>query len=309
MTKPDLESLLKNSGFDLVGIAPYQKLTEERVALEKWTERGMAADMEYMKRNFDKKEDPALVVPGCKSIIVVGMNYFTRRHAPAEKGKISKYAWGGDYHDVMLERLYRICDAIKTDFPGSSSRAYVDFGPTMDRRWAVRAGLGWQAKNGCIISPEIGSFFFIGLIITTVDFADATPGRIPDGCGSCARCMKACPTGAIVSPTVVDARKCLSYWTIEYKGESLPDEIADKQSGNLFGCDICQDVCPWNIKLEIPTAEQAFLPRNDQSSIAPVEVIEMTQGDFNARFRKSPVKRTKLAGLKRNAESLLRFNK
>ncbi len=217
-------------------------------------------------------------------------------------GRLSRYAWGTDYHDILLPKLKIISESIKNLCPGAATAEYVDTGPVLERQWAVRAGIGWQGKNGCIINKEYGSYFFLGTVITDVYFEPDMPQS--DHCGKCTACIDACPTGAIVSPKVIDSRKCLGYWTVEAKPDiEFPSYIQKNQSGALFGCDICQEVCPWNKKASACNEKQ-FYPRNGETCLSKGYVENMTQEEFSLRFRKSPVKRVKLAGLKRNARYL-----
>lgn len=289
-------------GFADVGIAIAEPL-DTRFYSE-WLARGYAGTMHYLERNIDKRGDIQLILPGARSVIAVAENYYTpfQHSSTPAAGKISRYAWGEDYHHVLLEKLRRLAVNIGEIIPGSESKPYVDTGPTMDKLWAVRAGLGWQGKNSNVISRKFGSWFFIGLIITTAELTPDTP--IPDFCGDCTACLDACPTGAIVEPYVVNGTLCLSYWTIETKPEiEIPVEIARNMDGWVFGCDVCQDVCPWN-RFRKNSGEERYLPRNSETAFLLNGIDTMEQEEFSARFRSSPVKRTKLAGLKRNAKAL-----
>jgi epoxyqueuosine reductase len=291
-------------GFDAVGIARAEPLAEEFARYEEWIDRGMHGTMGYMARNAEKRRDVAEIVPGARSVIVVARTYDTpARHDDAASGKISRYAFGDDYHDVLPDMLDRLCDVLRTIDPGSVSRRYVDTGPVLEKQWAVRAGLGWQGKHSNILRRDIGSFFFLGVIITTTDLEADTPQT--DMCGTCTACLDACPTQAIVEPYVVDGTRCISYWTIETKPDvEIPADIAGHLDGWLFGCDTCQDVCPWN-RFRKETTEPRFFPRDGVTVLDPAAVVTLHPDEFSARFRGSPIKRTKLAGLQRNARALL----
>lgn len=303
-TTQQLKDYCRSLGFDAVGIARAEPLEEEREHLLEWLARGYHATMEYMARNVDKRLDPRLIVPEAKSIIVVALSYDTpyRHHTQPGYGKISRYAWGDDYHDIIGAKLQRIVEWIAAQIPGSRSKAYVDTGPVMEKQWARRAGIGWQGKNTNIISRRMGSFFFLGVVITTAELTPDEPER--DYCGTCTACLDACPTGALVAPYVLDASRCISYWTIETKPDvEFPLEIRQHLDGWLFGCDVCQDVCPWN-RFRKETREPAFMPRYGQTELALDEVLSMSIDQFRERFRRSPIKRVKHAGLQRNARML-----
>jgi len=292
----------KQIGFDLVGFVKADELTEETANLEKWLEMKYNGDMEYMERNLEKRKDISKIFPDAKSIISLGVNYYTDEQYTDQKnkGKISRYAWGKDYHLVIWEKLNQLESELKEIDPEFESKSYVDTGPVMDKAWAVRAGLGWLGKHTNIINEEIGSWFFIANLITNYEF-EYSP-VIADHCGSCTACIEACPTNAIADEYLLDSTKCISYLTIENKKE-IPDEFKGKFDSWIFGCDICQDVCPWNIKFSELTQKIEFLPKNKELKIS--EVINMTEEEFRERFSESPVKRTKLKGLKRNAEFII----
>jgi len=292
----------KQIGFDLVGFVKADELTEETANLEKWLDMKYNGDMEYMERNLEKRKDISKIFPDAKSIISLGVNYYTDEQYTNQKnkGKISRYAWGKDYHLVIWEKLNQLESELKEIDPEFESKSYVDTGPVMDKAWAVRAGLGWLGKHTNIINKEIGSWFFIANLITNYEF-EYSP-VIADHCGSCTACIEACPTNAIADEYLLDSTKCISYLTIESKKE-IPDEFKGKFDNWIFGCDICQDVCPWNIKFSELTQKIEFLPKNKELKIS--EVINMTEEEFRERFSESPVKRTKLKGLKRNAEFII----
>lgn len=291
-------------GFDKVGFAPAEALAEEGVRFGEWLGRGYQGEMAWLEREPEKRADPRILFPGARSVIAVALNYHTpHKHSDGpQAGKISRYAWGDDYHDVMREKLRILLDWILAEVPGSEGKICVDTAPIMDKAWAVRAGLGWLGKHSNVITTELGSWVFLGEIIVNFEL-DHTAESVPDHCGSCTKCLDACPTGAIVEPHVVDSRKCISYATIELRDETLPSYIAENQDGWLYGCDICQDVCPWN-RFEEPSGESRFEPRNGETEISLDAVAAMNHDAYVERFRKSAIKRTKLSGLKRNAAAL-----
>ncbi len=294
----------KELGFAKVGIVPAVELDIERSRLEEWLARGFQGSMAWMERDPQKRTDPRKLFPQAKSVIVVAMNYFTPQdhEDAADKGKISRYAWGDDYHEVLRQRMGELLRWIRSELPDAEGKICVDTSPVMDKAWAVRAGLGWLGKHSNVINPEIGSWFFIGEILLNLDLGDDTE-IVADHCGTCTACIDACPTGAIVEPYVVDSRRCISYATIELRDDTFPADLAENLNGWLYGCDICQDVCPWN-RFEKPVRETAFEPRNGETSLDLDAVIRLDQDSFAERFRRSPIKRTKLSGLKRNARYL-----
>jgi epoxyqueuosine reductase len=293
-------------GFTKVGIVPARALTREGELLEQWLSLGYQADMKWMESDPDLRTDPSRLLSGARSVVVLALNYYTPHQHSSEpgQGKVSRYAWGDDYHLVMKEKMQSLLDWIVTEKPGTIGKLCCDIQPTMDKAWAVRAGIGWMGKHSNVISREFGSWFFIGEIVLDIelDFDDAI---VPDHCGTCTACLDACPTGAIVEPFLVDSNRCLSYATIELRTPELPETIEGSLSGWLYGCDICQDVCPWN-RFQIPTEENRFEPRNSETSIDLTLIAQMEQDEYVERFRHSAVKRTKLSGLKRNAAALAR---
>ncbi len=291
----------KELGFDLVGFAPADKLEIEIEHLKKWLDRNNHGTMEYMSRNFEKRFDVRNILPNARSVISLAMNYYTPQQHEDQNGfgKVSRYAWGKDYHLIIWERLEVLEEELKKLDPAFECVTYIDTGPVMDKAWAVRAGIGWMGKNTNVINREMGSWFFIATVINNYDFVYSE--TVPDFCGSCTACIDACPTGAIVQEYIVDANKCISYLTIENKS-SIPDNFKNQFNNWLFGCDICQDVCPWNNKFSVLTGEKSFEPINKE--IVLDEISSMTAEQFKSRFETSPIKRTKLTGLKRNAEFL-----
>lgn len=303
--REQLESRANDLGFTAFGIARADPLDEESRHLREWLNLGYEGEMRWMNRNIERRTDPREVVPGAKSVIMLGYNYFTGR-APQDddKAKISNYAWGDDYHDVVTGKVRKLEASLHELAENAvASRSYVDTGPIMEKVWAARAGLGWIGKHTNLISREHGSWMFLGAIITDVELEYDSP--IPDYCGSCTRCIEACPTNAITQPYLLDAKKCLSYLTIEYRGKKLPDELADQMHGWIYGCDICQEVCPWNIKFEHPTDDPHFLPREENAGRDLNDWTELTVEEYRERFRHSPVKRAKYQGLMRNIRTAL----
>lgn len=284
-------------GFDIVGFAKAELLIEEISHLEEWLKRNYHASMEYMERNLHKRKDVSEILPGAKTVISLGINYYVDDHFDDQSEmKISRYAWGKDYHLVLWDKLQQLEEELKSIDPSFESKSYVDTGPVMDKVWAVRAGLGWMGKHTNVINKNIGSWFFISNIITNYEFFPSD--IITDHCGTCTACIDACPTNAIVDEYLLDAAKCISYLTIENKNE-IPEEFKGKFDNWVFGCDICQDVCPWNIKFSAETQNIDFTPKNKNLSFK--EITEMDDEEFKKRFADSPIKRTKLKGLKRNA--------
>ncbi len=291
-------------GFTKIGIAKAVRLDEEARHLQDWLNRGYNATMDWMNRNVDKRTDPGIIVPNAKSVICVAMNYYSPQQHVNEPGigKISRYAWGDDYHEIVTERLKKLYAWMQQDFPGVEGRYYVDTGPMMDKVWAQRAGIGWIAKHTNVITHDIGSWVFLGELITTLELDYDEPAT--DHCGTCSLCIEACPTGAIVEDYVVDSNKCLSYLTIEHKGDIVGNVTAQFENW-IYGCDICQDVCPWNHKFSTETVETRFKPRDHNIAPALDEWKEMTQIAFSSKFKGSPVKRTKVSGLTRNVGIVL----
>jgi epoxyqueuosine reductase len=288
-------------GFSKVGVAAAGALAEEGRKLNAWLNRGYHASMSWMARDPAKRADPRRVLEGVRSVISVAVNYYTPEKHPRQTGtgKISRYAWGDDYHEIVTARLDELQQWLLENYPGSNARRYVDTGPVMEKSWAQRAGIGWLGKHANIITQDIGSWVFLGEILTTVEFEADLPAT--DHCGTCSLCIEACPTHAIVEPYVVDSGRCLSYLTIEHRGP-ITGGIVNDFDDWIYGCDVCQDVCPWNEKFAKPSNDDRFAPRS--GNLAPVleEWGGMDQAEFSKRFKGSPVKRTKLAGLKRNID-------
>lgn len=290
-------------GFDLVGIATLGPM-ETAAAMDDWLASGYAADMAYIERGADKRRDSRLPFPGAKSAVVVGMNYGGRE----PRGPVARYARGDDYHDIMIDRLRELHRQIdQAAGRAIAGKAYVDTGPILERDLARRAGLGWFGKNTMLVNPGLGSFFFIGSLFLDLELTPDAPFEA-DRCGSCTRCLDACPTDAFTAPRVLDARRCISYLTIENKGD-IPQEFHASIGEHIYGCDVCQDVCPWNQRFARGLGEDAFRPREvlagkDALTLAR-ELLGMSQETFSDTFRKSPMKRAKLRGLQRNAAAVL----
>jgi epoxyqueuosine reductase len=294
-------------GFASVGIARAESLTKEGSRLREWLNRGYQGTMDWMAETVEKRVDPRSIVPDAQSVVCVAMNYYTDfRHSREDSlGKISRYAWGDDYHAIVTERLRQLLGYVLEQVPGANGKLYVDTGPVMDKAWAVRAGVGWLGKHTNVITKESGSWVFLGEIILDVALDYDEP--IADFCGSCTACIDACPTTAITEAYVLDSNKCISYLTIEHRGP-ISTEVASHFENWVYGCDICQDVCPWN-RFQQPSTESAFEPR--EWNLAPVltELATISQERFTEQYRKSAMKRTKRDGLIRNAQAVLESSK
>lgn len=285
-------------GFDACGIARAANSDPED-RLGEWLRRGYHADMAWIARTKEIRQDPQLKLPGARSVVVVARNYYHSRPPASDgSGKVAMYAWGRDYHRVLLKPLKSLATFVDAIEPGASSYCCIDSGPVLERAWAAHAGLGWIGKNSLVLRRDLGSWFFLGVILTTVQLDPDTP--VDDLCGSCRACLDACPTHAIVEPGVVDSRLCISYHTIENRGD-IPQNLQSQFGDWVFGCDICQDVCPWN-RFAQPTTETAFHPRAEQANPAFCDLLEMNESDFNTRFAGTPLRRAKHAGMQRNAK-------
>lgn len=287
-------------GFLSCGISKAQFLEEEAPRLESWLNKNHQGQMTYMKNHFDKRLDPTLLVDDAKSVISLLLNYYPTEFQNPDSYKISKYAYGQDYHFVIKEKLKELLHTIQTEIGEVSGRAFVDSAPVLDKAWAAKSGLGWIGKNSNLITQQVGSFYFIAELIINLDLDYDNPTT--DHCGTCTACIDSCPTEAIVSPFVVDGSKCISYFTIELK-ENLPQEMKGKFDNWAFGCDVCQDVCPWN-KFSKSHNEPLFNPKPEILSFSKKVWEEITEDVFNKVFENSAVKRTKLQGFKRNIEFL-----
>lgn len=292
----------KELGFFFCGISKADFLNEEAPRLEDWLKNDFHGKMSYMENHFDKRLDPRLLVDDAKSVVSLLLNYFPQEiNQPEDAPKISKYAYGKDYHFVIKDKLKILFQFIQDEIGEVGGRIFVDSAPVMDKAWAKKSGLGWIGKNSNLIHPKHGSFFFVAELI--LDLELEPDGPIKDYCGTCTRCIDDCPTGAIVEPYVVDGSKCISYLTIELKDEILPNEFKGKMDNWMFGCDVCQDVCPWN-RFSKPHNEPNFNPHENLLKMNKSDWEDLTEEVFQEIFRKSAVKRTKFKGLKRNINFL-----
>lgn len=293
-----IKSEAKRLGFFACGIAKAEFLEVEAPRLEQWLSNHQHGQMSYMENHFDKRLNPTLLVDGAKSVVSLLLNYYPNEEQNKESYKISKYAYGQDYHSVIKDKLKELLFSIQTEIGEVSGRAFVDSAPVLDKAWAAKSGLGWIGKNSNLITQKVGSFYFIAELIIDLDLDYDTPTT--DHCGTCTACIDACPTEAIVAPYSVDGSKCISYFTIELK-ENIPQEMKGKLDDWVFGCDICQDVCPWN-KFSKPHNEPLFSTASELVSMSKKEWDEITKETFDTVFKNSAVKRTKFSGLKRNID-------
>ena len=293
-----IKLLAVESGFDFCGIAAARPLDEDARKLEKWLQQGKQGSMHYMENHFDLRVNPYKLLPGAKSVISLLMNYFPVADQEKDIPKISKYAYGKDYHTVIRPKLEFILARMKEMFGDFHGRGFVDSAPVLERSWAVLSGLGWVGKNGNLIRKGNGSFFFIATLVIDLELEYDTPTST-DYCGTCTRCIDACPTEAIEPGKVVDGSKCISYFTIELKDLLIPEQMKDKFDNWMFGCDICQDVCPWN-RFSKPTSESEFAPIAEILHLREKDWEEMTEDGFKKIFTTSPLKRAKFQGIKRN---------
>ena len=291
-------------GFSDIGYALIEPIEADEAHLKQWLNDGYQAGMGYMNNHFEKRINPSLLVEGAKSVISVLLNYKPKeeqqdKHAP----KIARYAYGKDYHFVIKDKLQLLFNHIKENiYPSLEGRIFTDSAPVLDRVWAAKSGLGWIGKNTNLIHKKLGSYVLIGELITNLELASGEP--VKEACGGCQRCIDACPTGALLAPYKLDANKCISYLTIEHR-EEIPSEFEGQFENWAFGCDICQEACPWNWKAR-PTKEEAFTPHPDLLKLSKENWHSMDKDRFNELFRKSAVKRTKYIGLKRNLDFLLK---
>ncbi|MCX7879603.1 MAG: tRNA epoxyqueuosine(34) reductase QueG [Ignavibacteria bacterium] len=300
MNAIEIKKQIKQAALDLgfcdVGFAKYEKLNEEFDKYLLWLNRGYHASMLYLERNLNKRLDVANILEGVKTIVVCSYHYNTSFEHNGEKYKISRYAWGDDYHNILLPKLIELGESIKKLAPEVRYKAYVDTGSILEKAWAVRSGIGWQGKNSLIISKKFGSYIFLGILLLNIEVPSDSP--IPDFCGTCNKCIEFCPTKAIVQPKVVDSNKCISYWTIEAKPNvSIPDEI--NLEGWIFGCDICQEVCPWNSRKRY-SVDYSFTPRLGLTNLDYEFIVQLDPEKFSKLFKNSPIKRAKYEGLIRN---------
>jgi epoxyqueuosine reductase len=301
--KKEYSKLIKEEaarlGFDACGISKVERLDADAERLRLWLIRGMHGAMHYMENNYEKRVNPAELVPGSKSVISVLHNYFpARKQHDLTAPVLAKYAYGEDYHKVLKKKLKLLFNFINKNIITVEGRSFVDSAPVLDRAWAARSGLGWIGKNSNLISTKLGSFVFIGSLIIDLELSYDT--AIHDHCGGCTKCLQACPTHAIQEPAVIDSKKCISYLTIESKNE-IPEFYKDKLLNRVFGCDICQDVCPWNRKAK-PHHVKEFEPVPDLLEMTKTDWGDLDEDKYNTLFKKSAVKRTKYSGLKRNID-------
>ena len=285
-------------GFDYCGIARAQKLDEDARRLENWLHKGLHGNMKYMENYFELRIDPSKLVPGAKSVISLLKNYYPSDQQRPESPKVAKYAFGKDYHDVIKGKLNELIDLIKINIGDINGRGFVDSAPVLERTWAEKSGLGWIGKNGNLITKDSGSFYFIATLITDLELEYDDPFA-KNFCGTCTRCIDACPTDAILPDKVIDGSRCISYFTIELKENLIPNGMQGKFDNWMFGCDTCQDVCPWN-RFSKPNNEPAFIPIPGILDFTTKDWEELTEEQFKTIFRNSPLKRSKFSGIKRN---------
>ena len=288
-------------GFMQCGIAAATELTDDARRLEAWLNKDYQGKMGYMERNFDLRIDPRKLFPDAKSVITLLLNYYPEETQNPDSPKIAKYAWGTDYHYVIREKLNQLLQFINDNVGAVAGRGFVDSAPVLERSWAQRTGLGWIGKNANLINKQNGSFFFIATLICDLELNYDSPFAT-DHCGTCTKCIDACPTEAITSPTVIDGSKCISYLTIELKDELIPQELQPKMEGWAFGCDICQDVCPWN-RFSKPNNESHFTPLSQVLNLSQKDWEDISETNFKTYFKQSPIARTKWRGMMRNIKA------
>ena len=299
----NIKSTAKALGFEFCGIAKAGFLEDEAPRLETWLNQNYQGEMAYLANHFDKRLDPTKLVEGARTVVSLAYNYFPKRTLPENKEdiKLAKYAYGEDYHLVIRDKLNSFLEILRNEIGEINGRAFVDSAPVMERQWAQKAGIGWIGKNSLLLNRDIGSFFFLAELIIDLEVTPDSP-LTKDYCGTCTRCIDACPTDAIVQPGVVDGSRCISYLTIELK-DAIPAEFKGKMENWAFGCDICQDVCPWN-RFSKQHQEPRFDPHPELLDFSRADWQEITEETFQRVFLKSAVKRTKFSGLKRNLNFL-----
>ena len=296
-----VKEIASQLGFAHCGISKAEFLEEEAPRLEQWLKQNMHGEMRYMEGHFDKRLDPSLLVPGAKSVVSLMFNYYPKEVQSSHLPKISKYAWGEDYHVVVKDKLFQFVEHIRERIGDVNGRVFVDSAPVLEKAWAAKSGLGWVGKNSNLISKQKGSFFFLAELILDLNL-DAD-GIVTDHCGTCTACIDACPTDAIIAPMQVDGSKCISYFTIELKEKLIPTEMKGKFDGWLFGCDTCQDVCPWN-RFSRPTQEPSFAPIPGVLNLTNRDWEALSEETFQELFRDSPIRRTGWEGIRRNLKFL-----
>lgn len=301
-TTQTIKHIASTNGFDYCGIAKAVPLDDDARRLESWLNQQRHGSMSYMERYFDLRVDPTKLVPGAKSVITLLKNYFPSQEQGPGAPKISKYAWGKDYHEVIREQLQKLLDAIRIHVGDIQGRGFVDSAPVLERSWATRSGAGWIGKNGNLITKQSGSFFFIATLIVDIPLEYDDPFA-KDFCGTCRKCIDACPTEAILDNKVIDGSKCISYFTIELKDALIPNEMKGKFDNWMFGCDTCQDVCPWN-RFSHPHQEPSFDPLPEILNLNTHEWELLTEEAFRKIFQHSPLKRSKFNGIQRNLSFL-----
>lgn len=287
-----------NAGFGYCGVARAEPLEQDARRLEAWLNKGYHAGMDYMQRNFELRINPQKLVPGAKSVITLLCNYFPSQSQELSTPRISKYAYGKDYHTIIKEKLHRLLFVLREKIGAIEGRGFVDSAPVLERTWAQRSGLGWIGKNGNLITKAQGSFFFIATLITDIQLDYDAP-FVKDFCGTCTKCIDSCPTAAILPNKEIDANRCISYYTIELKEMLIPGNLKGSFDNWMFGCDTCQDVCPWN-RFSKPHREPAFEILPEILNLSTSEWMQMTEDDFKSKFRHSPLKRSKWKGIQRN---------
>lgn len=297
-----VKSIATGLGFDYCGIAKAGKLDEDARRLEQWLNKNMQGKMEYMSRNFEKRIDPTVLMPGAKSVITLLLNYYPEQKQSALENKVSKYAYGKDYHEVIKSKLHEFLFLLREKLGNIEGRGFVDSAPVLERAWAKKSGLGWVGKNGNLITKKSGSFFFIATLIVDLDLEFDISAEF-DHCGTCTKCIDACPTEAILPNKVVNGSKCISYFTIELKDALIPENMKGKFDNWMFGCDTCQDVCPWN-RFSKPTTEIQFQPISEIISFTKKDWEAITEEKFKIIFKDSPIKRSKYSGIRRNLQFL-----
>jgi epoxyqueuosine reductase len=297
-----IKETARQLGFDYCGISTAGFLAEDATRLERWLNKGMHGSMQYMENNFDLRTDPTKLVPGAKSVITLMLNYFSeslqKKDATENKYRISKYAYGQDYHEVIKKKLHEFLHRINQEIGEVNGRGFVDSAPVLERAWAQKSGLGFIGKNGNLINKQQGSFFFLATLISDLELVADNP-LVKDFCGTCTKCIDTCPTDAILPGKIIDGSKCISYFTIELKEMMIPSAMQGKFDNWIFGCDACQDVCPWN-RFSKPTSEKSFTPIAGLLDLTNKEWEELTQDQFKQLLKDSPIKRSKYDGLKRN---------